>query len=318
MWIHTDLGFMSVVEYDPAKDPKRPKGKNAKKKYPHVSKKGTHLLVRARVEADLNDLKAFFPPLVVEDDGAADYRFRAILPREKFAEFMISKVMEIDYDSHFKEVVEKRLGAAQGHAAGRERHTKLMSIWSTMASLQPGGTYSSWKDDKWGGYGGASYSGYDYGTSGTSYSGTSRYDVKGKYGSTYASALGVTDMPMIDPIGYTDDKLWDGVLEQLEGALDYEEARRRLGYSKLTALDLEKIFESNGWKVSLGDLNEAASLDEEAFEIWEILLERHGEGEAVSRETFQQVWDEVLDLDVEINGAEPEIHSLPLDVVVEG
>lgn len=307
MWVHTDLGFMSVVEYDPKKDPSRTAAtKQGKKKYPHVSKRGSHVLVRARVKADLDDLKAYFPKLVVETDGAADYRFRAVLPKKVFAEFMSSKVMAINYDSHFKEVVEDRLGAAQGKAEGKLRHSKLMSIWSTMAALQPYGAY---------GVHDPSRPKYTAPSSSSSWSGgSSKYQTKGKYGTTYAEALGGDLEDELPLHSVTDSDLWDEVLDSLGKTVGYDEAVKRLGWDidQLSVSELVEQLQENNWSLSLGAQSDFKDLSEDALEVYLTLVETYGEDSTVDKETVDEVVAQVASFWTD-NRPEGEINSLPLD-----
>lgn len=155
MWIFTRKGFFSVVEYDPKKDPD-------KKSFARsiVKRRGSHVLVRARVKEDLDDLKRVVKKLKVEDEPTADYRFRAVIPRKKWIEYLTLCAQEIDYDSHFKEVV--RANATQPAA----RYQAMMNVWSDMAVLQPTKPYGNvtgllgGKSDDFSYYGG--YGKYDY------------------------------------------------------------------------------------------------------------------------------------------------------------
>lgn len=138
MWVFTKKSFLSVVEYDPSKDlvhdsPFRKM----------TSRKGTHLLVRARVRADLEPLRSVVKNLVISEDKIADYQFRAVLPRAKFEKFMATQVHDIDYGSHFKEVV--KANATESSL----RYRAMMNVWSDMLVLQPLPTYKDWyKDSK--------------------------------------------------------------------------------------------------------------------------------------------------------------------------
>lgn len=142
MWLFTSTGFVSVVAYDPAKD------KTPNSSFKKIAKsKDSHLLVRARVKEDLNQLKSVVPNLVVETDEGADYSFRAVVSRKKYKEFIAKSVDTITYDSHFKEAAD----AASTGASGR--HAAMMSVWSAMAKLQPTAPYSGWSSgaSHWGG-----------------------------------------------------------------------------------------------------------------------------------------------------------------------
>ena len=160
MWMFGKRGFTSSVAYDPKKD------RNKDSQFPQIAKKaGTHILVRARVKEDLEDLRRVCPTLVIETDKSADYSFRAVIPRSKMKKYAALCVDDIDYDSHFKEA---HSSACKG-TTYQERHSAVMSVWSAMAKLQPytpyGGYTSSysWSGTGWSG-GGSSKSSSGVGT----------------------------------------------------------------------------------------------------------------------------------------------------------
>lgn len=166
MWLFEKRGFVSVVAYDPKKD------RNAKSQFSKIAEQaGTHLLVRARIEADLDFIKEVVPSLLVETDKSADYSFRAVITRKQFKKVMAKSVDEIDYDSHFKEAARDASPKAEG------RYNAMMSVWTTMSKLQPHTPYGDWT---------SSYSGTGW-SSGSSKSGTS-IGTKGKTG--YVSPYG--------------------------------------------------------------------------------------------------------------------------------
>jgi hypothetical protein len=138
MWHFGKFGFTSAVAYDPAKD------RNKSSKFPDIAKKaGTHILVRARVKEDLEDIKRVLPSLYIEEDLSADYQYRAVIPRKVMKAYLALTVDDIDYDSHFKEAT----GAAAKGA--KNRHSAMMKVWDAMADLQPNppyGTSFSWTD----------------------------------------------------------------------------------------------------------------------------------------------------------------------------
>lgn len=302
MWIHTKHGFMSVVEYDPKKDPSRKKDPG---KYPKVAKRGTHVLIRARVKADFEDLKKFMPSILIEDDTAADYRYRVVIPRRKFKAYMDAQIDEITYDSHFKEVVRDTIGKEQSVADGAARHRALMSIWSTMAALQPGGAYSS-------------YGAYDYG-----WYGKSKYETKGKYGTKYATALGAKDgdsayRAPVDADPWLDAELWDAA-DAAADRTSYNDAAVRLGLLvEITPLHLHDMIMDQDWVLCIST-NEAAFFSPVADLIYKALLERHGEGSKISGDSFFDAWvsvdPQMTDLgdDEGENIPEKDIHSRPLD-----
>lgn len=125
MWNFTKYGFTSVVAYDPTKD------KKPDSPFPKIAKQaGTHLLVRARIKADLDQLKRVVPSLVIDTDAGADYAYRAVITRSHMKKFMCLMVDEIDYDSHFKEAARDNSPLAPG------RYQAMMGVWGEMAKLQ--------------------------------------------------------------------------------------------------------------------------------------------------------------------------------------
>lgn len=114
MWILTDTGFLSIVEhrYDPTK-----------------------LLVRARVKGDLQAFGAkyetlFADQLTIDEDPNADYRWRTVATREHVADLLRTKVMELDYDSHVKDV------AIQRSTPNEARATAYYATWNAMYKMQ--------------------------------------------------------------------------------------------------------------------------------------------------------------------------------------
>lgn len=106
MWIFTDRGFFSVVQ-------KPGEG---------------YLTVRARLEGDLENLRAQMPglgPTVVTP--RADYRFRATISHADFAAGMAKVVENLSY-SNFKSRV--------GDAMGWEREGVYHRVWDVMYEAQ--------------------------------------------------------------------------------------------------------------------------------------------------------------------------------------
>lgn len=131
MWHFDKRGFISVVAYDPKLD------RNTKSKFPQIARQaGTLLLVRARIEADMDMLKEVVPSLLVETDPSADYSFRAVITRKQYKKFLAKSVDGITYNSHFKEAAQDASPPASG------RYSAMMSVWSAMAKLQPYTPYS--------------------------------------------------------------------------------------------------------------------------------------------------------------------------------
>ena len=102
MWIFLSDAFLSVV---------------ADKDDPN----GPRLLVRARREGDIERV---FPEAEVATTPAADYRFRAWLPRERVAAVMAQQVETLAY-TNFKRSI-------RDHAY----HDAAMGAWSVMHRYQ--------------------------------------------------------------------------------------------------------------------------------------------------------------------------------------
>ena len=101
MWIFTKSGFFSAVQHD---------GK------PDI------FLVRARFAGDLERFcRAHGIKAAVRETLDADYRFRAEIPREAFAEAVKVEALAIDYPN-FKVAVHD----------GTERDAAYMGCWSAM------------------------------------------------------------------------------------------------------------------------------------------------------------------------------------------
>jgi hypothetical protein len=100
MWIFLSDSFLSVVQH---KD--------------DVSK----LLVRARLKGDI---ERAFPGVTAEETPIADYRYRAIVPREKFAARLAALADGIDYTNFKKSVRDEA------------RHEAYMNVWGIMLREQ--------------------------------------------------------------------------------------------------------------------------------------------------------------------------------------
>jgi hypothetical protein len=102
MWIFLSDAFLSVVadKHDPS---------------------GPRLLVRARREGDIEHV---FPDAEVDTTPAADYRFRAWLPRERVAAVLTQQVENLAY-TNFKSSI-------RDHAY----HEAAMGAWSVMHRYQ--------------------------------------------------------------------------------------------------------------------------------------------------------------------------------------
>lgn len=123
MWLITPFGFFSVV------------------RKPTDVRTGT-LTVRARVRADLEQLKARYLPELgaISESGVTDYRCRAVAPQSAVAQAMARLVTELDYDN-FKNAVAQR----QGQARANLYH----DVWSVLYELQrkPQGEVHPKRDD---------------------------------------------------------------------------------------------------------------------------------------------------------------------------
>lgn len=101
MWLFTTSGFVSIVAYGP--DP-------------------ALLLVRAHHADDIAAL--FGPEAVVVADAGHDYKFRAVISRERVAQVVAERVGEIMYTNFKAEV------------ADPTRHQAYLGVWRTMKRFQ--------------------------------------------------------------------------------------------------------------------------------------------------------------------------------------
>ncbi len=111
---------------------------------------GKTLMVRARVEHDLerfleraDDLWTSDMPgdMEIIETARSDYRYRVIVPREVWGEYLMLTTMDLDY-TNVKGTI----------APEPARHSAMMSCWSAMGNLQPGGPYGSRTSSLRGGY----------------------------------------------------------------------------------------------------------------------------------------------------------------------
>jgi len=127
MWIFGKRAFLSAVAYDARKD------FDKTSPFPKIApRKGTHVLVRARAPEHLEDLKRIVPNLVTHDDKSADYRYRAVVKRKLFKKYLQLLVDDIDYDSHFKEVVRRN----QPQRIASAMYSAMMTTWGAMNRIQ--------------------------------------------------------------------------------------------------------------------------------------------------------------------------------------
>lgn len=111
MWLITDEGFFSVVQK------------------PDDINKDT-LTVRARVSADLRNLKKRLPDMgEITTSKYNDYRYRAKVPREQLANAIEQMVKDIRY-SNFKDEVADKQGQGRAHV--------YHDVWSALYELQVG------------------------------------------------------------------------------------------------------------------------------------------------------------------------------------
>jgi hypothetical protein len=82
MWILTNFGFFSVVQ--------KPGDKAA-----------GLITVRSRVRADLENLRdRYLPDMgVIEEDAGTDYRYRARVPHQSFAQAAKKIALDVDYSN---------------------------------------------------------------------------------------------------------------------------------------------------------------------------------------------------------------------------
>lgn len=99
------------------------------------------LMVRGRVQADLeNFLKRIatrYDPEMLEakiiETPTSDYRYRVIVPRWVWGEYLTLMVDDLDYTN-----VKDTLAPMKTEGP---RHSAMMGCWMAMARLQPGGAY---------------------------------------------------------------------------------------------------------------------------------------------------------------------------------
>lgn len=106
MWIFTPTAFVSIVA--------------------HRTKPGI-LLVRARLKGDLERM---FPGCKVAETRAADYRFRAEIPRGRVADIVREHLTALDYDN-VKGAIPMHLGKVH-----RDRSHAMHDVWSVMHQAQ--------------------------------------------------------------------------------------------------------------------------------------------------------------------------------------
>lgn len=105
MWIMLNDAFFSIVHKDCAED---------------------ELLVRARREGDIERV---FPDAKVKETIRNDYRYRAVLKRERVIEAIGNELRGIHY-GNFKDSV-----------GDNNLHNAYMNVWTDMERIQQGGAY---------------------------------------------------------------------------------------------------------------------------------------------------------------------------------
>ena len=111
MWLITNEGFFSVVQK------------------PDDINKDT-LTVRARVAADLKELKKRLPDMgEITASDHTDYRFRAKAPREQLAAAVEQMVKDIHYGNFKDEVANKQ---------GQQRAHVYSDVWWSLCELRRG------------------------------------------------------------------------------------------------------------------------------------------------------------------------------------
>ena len=216
MWIFSATGFLSVVELQP------------RRKYDQATKTTTltdiyadqlgenyvpaddktlcsHLMVRARVKADLDALikyqtEEYGEAPLFKESKTADYQYRVIALREAVALFLMGQVQEIDYDSHVKETLNTR---APKPEAGN-RYSALYAVWTAFSKLQPNPPYGGFTTTGYGNTTGSSWSG---GGTGSSY-GKAQTNTYKPAASTLYGAGAAND----DPKGLSVSEIVDGNL----------------------------------------------------------------------------------------------------------
>lgn len=117
MWIFTKQGFFSAVS-------------NSR------DDAGETVTVRARVMDDVQDLLRALDwehaaSVGIIETPHADYRYRVVVPRKVWAQYLVKCVDELTY-TNVKDSLDKD---------DPLRHRAMMGCWRSMGALQPGGPY---------------------------------------------------------------------------------------------------------------------------------------------------------------------------------
>lgn len=122
MWLFTKHGFYSAV------CARQGSGKNGEPVDPG------RIMVRARVRAHLEALKARFPELLraseIQESSLTDYAFRIFVAKPVWSQVLSGLAEETDYDN-FKDEVSRHQGKA-----GADYEHSLHKVWQTMNGLQ--------------------------------------------------------------------------------------------------------------------------------------------------------------------------------------
>lgn len=143
MWVlAVDAGsLLSVVKFDAKKI-----GAEAMAKRHGATVEGVdYMLVRARIKASLEYVADTLDKIykargenpkwqkpIVEAQPTADYKYRCIISRGEWKEFMLHQIDQIDYDSHVKEETVRR----QPKPGVKDLYSALSKTWSAWAALQ--------------------------------------------------------------------------------------------------------------------------------------------------------------------------------------
>lgn len=114
MWVISQSGFVSLVQ---------------------DRKDHSKVWIRARIKEDIAQMFPEYAAEIVTMPGA-DYLFRLIVPKEVASMAMWNAVADVDYDSHAKEVMNRRSHPVKG------RMQAYYKIWHALADLQPFAPYS--------------------------------------------------------------------------------------------------------------------------------------------------------------------------------
>lgn len=121
MWVFTEDGFFAAVEYKPAMEEHTTKQIDAL-----LDADADLVMVRTRAQSDMRRLQEKIPGLKYRKTPAADYAFRAVLPRSQWAAYLVDATEQMHYSSYKK--------GAEAKVPGR--YSWLSGIWSEIARLQ--------------------------------------------------------------------------------------------------------------------------------------------------------------------------------------